>query len=109
MTLKKHKAYLKQVLNHVKDYETLLPNSINSDLEKEITSKSIYLIHILIGALAVLGGVCFLYNLEFWAHFDLIIFLVWSIYGLLCFHKIQKIKQISSTFKNQLKYSAKKY
>lgn len=109
ITLKKHKAYLKQVLNQITDFESPLPDSVNVEFEKELKSNTIIAMNVLLISLSLLGGVCFLEKLEIWMHFDLIVFLVWSIYGLLCFHQIQKLRQITSTFKTQLKHSTIKY
>lgn len=101
--LKKHEAYLKQVLNRSTRTEVLLPNSLNEEFEKEMKPKSISFMQILLGSLATLGGICFLWELEFWMHFDFVIFLTWSTYALLCFHQIQKLKQSISAFILKLK------
>ncbi len=101
--LKKHKIHLKQILNKTTDSDIQFPDSLNAEFEKEIRSKSISFMHILLGSLAVLGGISFIYNFEFWKHFDLLILLIWSLYAILCFHKIQKLKQSISTFNLELK------
>lgn len=105
LVLEKHKLYLKQIRNKKTNTEVLLPDSLNKDLEKEIKSKSIRYMQIPLTALALLGGISFMFELEFWKHFDLIIFFTWSIYALLCFHRIQKIKQSISIFNIEFKKS----
>ena len=99
LVLEKHKVYLKQILNKKTNTEGLLSYSLNEELEEKIKSKTICFMQILVGSLAFLGGICFMFELEFWKHFDFIIFFTWSIYAILCFSTIQKLKQSISTFK----------
>ncbi|MRT93175.1 hypothetical protein [Ancylomarina sp. 16SWW S1-10-2] len=103
LVLEKHKLYLKQILNKKTNTEGLVSDSLNEELEKKIKSKIICFMQILVGSLAFLGGICFMFELEFWKQFDFIIFFTWSIYAILCFSKIQKLKQNISTFNIEFK------
>lgn len=109
ITLKKHKAYLKQILNQITDFQSSLPDSVNAEFENELKAKNMTVMNVLLISLSIIGGVCYLWKFKIWMHFDLVIFLIWSIYGLLCFHKIQKIKQITLAFKAQFDNSAIKH
>jgi len=109
ITLKKHKTDLKQILSQITDYKPSLPDSLNAEFENELKSKTIIVMNILLISIGILGGACHLEKLEFWMHFDLVLFLVLSVYGLLCFHRIKKMQQITSTFKKLLKSSVIKY
>jgi len=109
ITLKNHKTYLKQILNQVTDYKSSLPDSVNAEFENELKSKTIIVMNVLLISIGILGAACHLEELEIWIHFDLVLFLVLSVYGLLCFHRIKKIQQITSTFKKLIKSSVIKY
>ncbi|MCZ4696260.1 hypothetical protein DWB61_16480 [Ancylomarina euxinus] len=109
ITLKKHKSYLKKICNQVTDYKSSLPDSVNAEFENELRSKTIIVMNVLLISLGLLGGVCYLEKFEIWVHFDLVLFLTLSIYGLLCFHKIQKIKQINLAFNAEFKNYTIKY
>ncbi|MGZ2371231.1 hypothetical protein ACXR6G_15740 [Ancylomarina sp. YFZ004] len=109
ITLKKHKVYLKQVLNQKTDFQSSLPDSVNAEFENELKAKNMTMMNVLLVSLSIIGGVCYLWKFKIWMHFDLVIFLIWSIYGLLCYHKIKRMQQITSIFSNRLKHSAIKY
>jgi len=105
IVLEKHKTYLKRVLNQSSNSKVILPDSYNAEFESALKSKTIIIMNALLIALSLMGGICFLENLDIWMHFDLAVFFVWSMYGLFCFHKIHLIKQAISTFKLQIKPS----
>jgi len=109
ITLKKHKTYLKEISNQMSKYKFSLPDSVNAELENELKPKTIIAMNAFLISLGILGATCHLLNLEIWMHFDLVLFLILSVYGLLCFHRIKKIQQITSTFRKLLKNSLIQY
>ncbi|RXQ96134.1 hypothetical protein EO244_04625 [Ancylomarina salipaludis] len=104
MVLKKHKNYLKQVLYQTTNSKAVLPDSFNAEFENVLKSNTLIIMNALLISLSLLGGICFLENLGIWMYFDLAVFLIWSIYGLFCFHKIHMLKQTISAFKIQIRH-----
>ena len=103
LTLKKHQYSLRQIMKESSSLEKNLPKSLNKELESELNSKLSMIINTPLIAICILGGISFMWEFNFWIHFDLVVFLILSLYTLFCFHKIQRIKQINLTFINKIK------